>query len=71
MADYMKLVQLATQLDKAYDTSEYESLLRSIKAKGYRVLRNSQGKHKLESNPIFDFFNENVWGKSSGMTWGE
>lgn len=72
MADYIKLVQLASQLDKAYETSSYDSLLQSIKVKGYRVFRNSQGKHKLESNLIFDFFDENVWGgKNSGMTWGE
>lgn len=48
MTDYMKLVQYASQLDKAYGTDGYNLLLEDIKRKGYKVLRNSQGKHKLK-----------------------
>lgn len=71
MANYIEIVRLTAQLDKAYGTSNYKTLLTMIKKKGYKVYRNSQGKHKLELNPIIDFFSENVWGKNSGITWGE
>ena len=71
MANYMEIAQLTSQLDSAYGNSNYKTLLAVIKEKGYKVYRNSQGKHKLEPNPIIMFFNESVWGKSGGMTWGE
>ena len=47
MTDYMTLVQLANRLDNAYGKDNYELLLEDIKRK-YKVLRNPQGKHKLE-----------------------
>lgn len=67
----MEIAQLTAQLDNAYKTNNYKTLLAMAKGKGYKVYRNSQGKHKLEPNPIIDFFNENVWEKNSGITWGE
>ena len=71
MANYMKLVQYASQLDNAWGTNSYYSLLDSIKKKGYKVLRNSRGKHKLEErNPFGDIFGD-IWNGNSNMTWGE
>lgn len=48
MTDYMKLARYASQLDKAYGTDNYNLLLKDIKRKGYKILRNSKGKHKLK-----------------------
>ena len=42
---------LIEDLDKAYasnDTEKYEMLKRNIKAKGIRIFRNSEGKHKIK-----------------------
>ena len=42
---------LIEDLDKAYasnDTEQYEKLKRNLKAKGIRIFRNSEGKHKIK-----------------------
>lgn len=42
---------LIKDLDEAYasnDTEKYEKLKRNIKAKGIRIFRNSEGKHKIK-----------------------
>lgn len=67
MTDYMKLVQYASQLDKTYGTDSYNLLLEDIKRKGYKVLRNSQGKHKLkERNYSFGNNFDEIFGNIFG-----
>ena len=62
MTDYMTLVQLANRLDNAYGKDNYELLLSDIKRKGYKVLRNSQGKHKLEEQKLSSMIFGDIFG---------
>lgn len=58
MTDYMTLVQLTNRLDNAYGKDNYELLLSDVKRRGYKVLRNSQGKHKLEEQKLSSIFGD-------------
>ena len=58
MTDYMTLVQLANRLDNAYGKDNYELLLSDVKRRGYKVLRNSQGKHRLKEQELSSIFGD-------------
>lgn len=45
------LIKYTVDLDKAYNSYTYDSLLNTVKRKGFKVFRNPEGKHKLKEDP--------------------